>query len=109
MQSRATFPNRPVTLIALAILTLPYVAGVIVGAVLAWGSPLIILDGPADTAACIAFLTLCTCPFVFALAIAGGWLCFFLRRYRLALIMASIPLLEGLVVLIASIVFKGIY
>jgi hypothetical protein len=107
--SRSAFPGRLATLITLAVLTLPYVAGLAVAAMLAWASPLIILDGPADTGASIAFLTLCTCPFAFALGLVGGWLCFFLRRYRLALILAALPLMEGIVLLIAGLVFKGQY
>ena len=109
MQSKTSFPNRTITLVILAVLTLPDIVGLVFAAVLAWASPLILLSGPADAGACFAFLTLCTCPFVFAVAIAGGWLCFFLKRYRLALILASIPLLEGLVFLIASLVFEGAY
>jgi hypothetical protein len=109
MRTRNVISTRTITLVALSLLTLPYILGVIGGAMMAWASPLIILDGPADTGACIAFLTICTCPLVFAVALAGGWLCFLLKQHRLALILASIPLLEGLAVLIAGIVFKGVY
>jgi hypothetical protein len=109
MVERDPFPNRRVTLIILSILTLPYILGLVVAAGLAWASPLVILDGPADAGAWTVFCTFCSCPFAFILGILGGWLSFFLKQYRLALILTLLPILEAVLFLIANAVIPGVF
>jgi hypothetical protein len=106
-QSRGAFPNRRVTLIVLSILTLPYILGLVVATTLAWASPLVILDGPADAGAWPVFCMFCTSPIIFIIGIFGGWLSFFLKRYRLALILTLLPLLEICVFLFGILFVEG--
>ena len=108
---RTAFPSRRVTLIVMSILTLPYILGLVV-AILFASVSILIFDAPGSTKDPLAwagFCTFCSCPFVFVLGILGGWLTFFLKRYRLALILALLPILEAVLLLIANAVFEGLY
>ena len=109
-RSGGAFPSRRTTLIVLSILTLPYILGLIVAAFFAFVSPLV-FDAPGSTddpLAWAGFLVFCTSPVAFILALVGGWLSFYMKRYRLAFILALLPLLEGIVLLIAGAVVEGL-
>ncbi len=106
---RGAFPNRRVTLIILSILTLPYILGLLAAALLSFASLLIFPGESKDPVAWIGFLAYCTCPLTFIIGVAGGWLSFFLKRYRLALVLTLLPLLEAILLLIAGAVFEGLY
>lgn len=87
-------PNRRVTLIVMSILTLPYILGLLAVALLSFASLLIFPGESKDPVAWIGFLAYCASPIPFVIGIFGGWLGFFLKRFRLALILMSLPLLE---------------
>ena len=108
-QAERTFPDRRITLIILAVLTLPYILGLVVAIMFAWVSPLMVLDGPPpDTGTWIGFFMICTCPIVFIIGIAGGWISFYLKHYRLALVMMLLPVLQISVLLIAMLFIEGL-
>ncbi len=105
-QSGGTFPNHRTTLILLSVLTLPYIPGLMLSFWLALVSPMM-FDGGEDTAAWISFFALCTCPIVFITGLVGGWLSFFLKRYRLALALMLLPAVELGVFIAASLFVEG--
>ena len=98
---RGAFPSRRVTLIILSILTLPYVLGLIAAALLSFTSLLIFPGESKDPVAWIGFLAYCASPIPFVIGIFGGWLGFFLKRYRLTLILAMLPLAETILFVIS--------
>ena len=105
------FPNRRTALILLSLLTLPYMIGLIVAAFFAFASPLILVTPGSSNAgpAWAEFFIFCTCPISFIIGILGGWLSFFLKRYRLALALASLPLLETVLLVIAGVIFDDLF
>lgn len=107
--SGCAFPSRRITLIILSILTLPSIIGLIVAIFFSLVSPLV-FDAPGsteDTSAWITFYIFCTSPILFIIGIFGGWLSFFLKRHRLALILMSLPLLEICVFLFGILFVEG--
>ena len=110
-RSGDTFPDRRITLIVLSVLTLPYLLGLIVALFFAYVSPLVLVSGPAEAplVAWAEALIFCTCPLTFVIGIAGGWLSFARQCYRLALILASLPVIETILIMIASLFIKDLY
>jgi hypothetical protein len=106
-QSRVAFPSRRVTLIVLSILTLPYVLGLLAAALLSFASLLVFPGESKDPVAWIGFLAYCASPIPFVIGIFGGWLGFFLKRYRLTLILAMLPLVETILFVIAYIALES--
>ncbi len=98
---RTAFPSRRVTLIVLSILTLPYVLGLLATALLSFASLLVFPGESKDPVAWIGFLAYCASPIPFVIGIFGGWLGFFLKRYRLTLILAMLPLAETILFVIS--------
>jgi hypothetical protein len=102
---------KKLSLIILSLLTLPYIVGLIVALFFAYASPLVLVtptsSGSGPTWA--EFFIFCTCPITFIIGTLGGWLSFFQKRYRLAFALALLPLLETVLLVIASTVFKGIF
>lgn len=87
----------------MSILTLPYLLGLLVAILFSFSS-LLLID-PSGTSqeplVWVGFLAYCASPIPFIIAIFGGWLCFFLKRYRLTLILAMLPLIETILFVIA--------
>ena len=97
-----SFPTRRQTLIILSLLTLPYAIGLIVTAFFAFASPLILVSGPAEYPL-IAWgeaILFCTSPLIFIIGIAGSWFSFARQRYRLALTLAFLPIVETILLII---------
>ena len=88
------FPNRRLTLIIMSILTLPYILGLLFAALLSFASLLVFPGATKDPLPWIGFLAYCASPIPFVIGIVGGWMGFFLKRYRLAFILAMLPLVE---------------
>ena len=100
--SSGGFPSRRTALILLASLTLPFAVGLVAAVLFASVSPLV-FDRPGsadDPRAWATFLALCTSPLPFLVGILGAWLCFALKRYRLALALMGLPLVGVGVILL---------
>ena len=104
-QPKDTFPTRRQTLIILSLLTLPYAIGLIVTAFFAFASPLILVSGPAEypLVAWGEAILFCTSPLIFIIGIVGSWFSFTQQRYRLALTLASMPIVETILLIIGSV------
>ena len=100
--SSGAFPSRRTALILLASLTLPFAIGLVPALLFASVAPLV-FDKPGsadDPRAWATFLALCTSPLYFLVGIPGAWLCFALKRYRLALALMGLPLIGICVILL---------
>jgi hypothetical protein len=100
-KAEAAFPHRRITLIILSILILPYILGLLFAVLLSFTSLLVFPGESTDIALWIGFLAYCASPIPFVIGIFGGWLAIFLKRYRLSLILAMLPLIETILFVIA--------
>lgn len=104
VQPEGERPSQRTTKIILIVLTIIYAIGLVGALMLSSVSPLI-FDAPnshEDPTAWASFIIFCTCPIIFIIAIAGGWVSYRKGKYRLALGLASLPVIEGILVLFSD-------